>query len=161
MPLGYCKQLYLVIKMFIKEVRNISEIIKCLPFEIEIQRKGRDNGRASHLISFIQTQLDNPFFKFLIAYDEKSEEDIIGYTIAIINPISGYKELCLLRMYAKNKEVREEFERIDEEIMKENKLKRMSMTVQEKYVKVFERYGFTPVSVNMVRESKRIKNRRT
>ena len=160
MPLGYYRQLYSGIKVLIKEVQDISEIIKCLPFEIEIQRKGRDNGRASHLISFIQTQLNNPFFKFLIAYDEESEEDIIGYTIAIINPIPGYKELCLLRIYAKNKKVREEFERIGEEIMAENKLKRVSMTVQERYIKVFKRYGFTPVSVNMIRESKRVKNRR-
>jgi len=136
--------------MRIKRITDINEILKCLPFEREIRKKGRDNSRESDLLLFIESQLDNHAFGFWIAYDDDNE--VIGYAVAMLNFVPGVERLHLLRIYAKTKELRQEFEKIGKEWCKPYKIKTMQMTgSNKKNIKAFQRMGWKVVSVNLER----------
>ncbi len=137
--------------MKIERVTDISEILKCLPFEREIRNKGRDNTRESHLILFIQSQLENPLFGFWMAYDEKNE--IKGYIVTLMGLFPGYERLHILRIYAKEKGLMVEFEKVLKEWVKPYKIKIALMTVTDsRMIKAMKkRYEYKVVSVNMER----------
>ena len=135
--------------MKIERVNDIAEILKCLPFEREIRNKGRDNNRESNMILFIQSQLKNPYFGFWIAYDDKN--NIVGYLVALINLLPGAERLHLLRIYAKQKELFNQFEEILKQWAKQYKVKIAQMTVSKNIKAIQRRYKYVPVSVNMER----------
>ncbi len=137
--------------MKIERVTDISEILKCLPFEREIRKKGRDDTRESHLILFIQSQLINPLFGFWIAYDD--EKNIKGYIVTLISLFPGHERLYILRIYSKEKGLMGEFEKVLKEWAKLFKVKIASMTITDsRMIKAMKkRYGYKIVSVNMER----------
>lgn len=107
------------------------------------------------MLTYITSQLENPLFKFWIAYesegDIKPDDRIVGYCIAIINLMPGMKAIYILRMYAKEKDLRKEFEKILKTWAKEYKITKEIMTASQN-IKAFKRkYGFIPVSVNLER----------
>jgi len=125
----------------------MSDFLKCLPFEREVRKKGREKNRESDMLMMIESMLLNPLFGLWIAYDDNG--NISGYVCAVLNPMPGSKKLFLLRIYAKQKELFDQFENILMEWAKKYKVKVCSMTVTSN-VKAFQRkYGFTPVSINM------------
>ena len=135
--------------MRIERIYDIAEILKCLPFEREIRKKGRDSSRESDMILFVKSQLESPLFGFWMAYDDNN--NIIGYFSAIISLIPGMERFHLLRIYAKQKELFKQFENIGKEWMKQYKIKIAQMTTK-KHIKVFQKkYGYIPVSVNLER----------
>ena len=136
--------------MRIERTNDMTEILKCLPFEREIRKRGRDSSRESDMLLFVQSQLSNPLFGFWIAYND---DKIIGYTVAMINPIKGMERLHLLRIYTKRKDLMKEFENILKEWAKQFKIKIAQMTVTNgKMIKAFQKkYGYKVVSVNMER----------
>ena len=135
--------------MRIDRVTDLDEIMQCLPFEREIRKKGRDRMREADMILFVQSQLGNPFFAFLIAYDE--DNNFIGYAIGILNLIPGCKRLYIARMYAKDKDVRIGLEKTLVDWAKLHKVNLAQITVC-KNIKAYKRlYGYVPVSVNMER----------
>ena len=136
--------------MRIERITDIAEILKCLPFEREIRRKGRDNERESRMLSFIQGMLMNPLYGFWIAYDDN--ENIKGYVSAIMNPIPGMERMHVLRIYAKQKDLFKQFESILLEWAKPYKVKIAQITVKN-HVRAMQKVsGFIPVSVNMERK---------
>ncbi len=137
--------------MRIERTNDIQEIMQCLPFEREIRKKGRDNTRESDMLLFIQSQLNNPMFGFWIGYDEKNV--IIGYVVAMISLFPGMERLQLLRIYAKQKDLFNEFEEVLKQWAKQFKVRICQMTVSSvKHVKVYQRkFGYKIVSINMER----------
>jgi len=84
-----------------------------------------------------------------MAYDD--EDNVIGYTLAMLALIPGMERLHLLRMWAPVKEIRDAFIEILESWAKENHVKTAQITTT-KNIKVLKRkYGFVVDSVNMVR----------
>lgn len=135
--------------MRIERINEIQEVLKCVPFEQEIRNKKRDNVKISKTILFLQSQLDNPYFGFWIGYDDN--DNVLGYTVAMITAIPGMERLHVLRMYAKQKDLKEKFEGILKKWAKENKIKIAQMTAI-KNVKAFARkYKWRVVSVNLER----------
>ena len=136
--------------MRITKTVDIAEILKCLPYEREIRKKGRDNSRESQLLLFVQSQLENPMFGFFIAYDEKDE--ILGYTVAMISVLSGLgKHIHLLRIYAKQREVLNALTDTLKEWIKPLNIKTVQITATN-HIRAFQRrYKFVPVSVSMER----------
>ena len=137
--------------MRIQRTNDISEILKCLPFEREIRNKGRDDQRESNMLLFVQSQLNNPLFGFFMAYDD--ENNIIGYMVTIISLLPGAERLHILRIYAKQKELMKQFEEVLKEWAKLFKVKSACMTVTNaQMIKAMKRkYGYKVVSVNMER----------
>jgi hypothetical protein len=137
--------------MRIERITDISEILKCLPFEREIRKKGRDVMREADMLLFIESQINNPLFGFWISYDEEGK--INGYVVAMISPFTGMERLILMRIYAKDKSILNAFIDIGKQWAKQYKIKKMTMTVsQGKDMKAFKRaYQFIPVSINMER----------
>lgn len=141
--------------MIIRQTRELQEILRCLPFESEIRKKGRDRMRLKDMLVYITAQLENPMFKFWIAYESeekiKPDDNILGYCIANINLLPGMRSIYLYRMYAKEEGLRKQFEKVLKDWAKEYKITKVMMTVY-KNVRAFKRkHGFTPVSVNMER----------
>lgn len=139
----------------IRQTRELQEILRCLPFESEIKNKGRDRTRLKDMLTYITSQLENPLFRFWIAYESeekiKPDDNILGYCIAIINIIPGMQGQYIYRMYAKEKNLRKEFEKVLKAWAKEYKIKHQIITIY-KNVRAFKRkHGFTPISVNMQR----------
>lgn len=135
----------------IERVTDIAEMMKCLPFERELRKKGRDNNRESNLLLFLQSQVNNPIFGFFMAYDE--QDNVIGYIVAILNLFPGNERIFFLRFHAKSKELQDQFKDVIGEWVKPFKIKTATVTVQEqRMVKAFKRkYGYHVTSVNMER----------
>ena len=88
-------------------------------------------------------------FGYWMAYDDK--DNVLGYTVAMITLIPDVERMHVLRMYAKQKEIEKEFEKVLIEWAKEYKVKIAQMTAT-RHIKAFERrYKFKVVSVNMER----------
>lgn len=137
--------------MRVERIFDIQEVLKCLPFEREIRNKGREYLRESVQLEFIASTIDNPLFGYFIVYD--NNDDVLGYSFAILNmAIKGHERVLLIRMYAKQNEVRELLVQAMTEWAKEFNIKIVQITTN-KNIKVFKRrYGFKVVSVNMERE---------
>lgn len=135
--------------MRIERITDLSEILKCLPFEREIRNKGRDRTRESDMLMFIRNQLGNPLFGVWIAYDDK--DDILGYCVALLNLFPGIQREYILRIYSKDKKVTSDLVEILSQWAKEYKVKLAQITVN-KNIKAMQRiFKFKPISVNMER----------
>jgi len=132
----------------ISRITEIAEVLKCLPFEREIRKKGRDDTRESKMLLFIESQIANPCFGFWMAYDEGQ---IKGYSSAILSFVPGVERAHLLRIYAKSREVRDLLEKTMIDWAKSYNMKIVQMTVINNVKALQRRYGFLPVSVNMER----------
>jgi hypothetical protein len=137
--------------MIIKRTKDLQEVMKCIPFETEIRKRGRDKTRLQKMLISIAAQLESPYFGFWIAYESEEDDTVLGYCIAFINLVPGVEGQYIYRMYARTKEVRQEFEALLKKWGKENKVKKQLITVS-KNIKAFQRrHGFMAVSVNMER----------
>jgi len=134
----------------IKRITDIQEVLRCLPFEREIRKKGRDTSRESQLLLFVQSQLGNPYFGFFIAYDDDNE--ILGYTVAFISLVKGLgNRIHLSRLYAKKNDVFEALTNTLREWIKPYNVKIAQITAVGHIKAIQRRYKFTPVSVCMER----------
>ncbi|MCP4597048.1 hypothetical protein [Neptuniibacter sp.] len=136
--------------MRIERATDMAEIQRCVPFEQKIRDKGRDDTKISDMLYSIKFLISNPQFGFWIAYDDRGE--VIGYFSALITIFPGAKRLNLLRIYAKQREVFEAFEKVGGEFAKEWGVKIIAM-IAKGHIKAFRRrHGFKVVSVNMEKE---------
>ena len=135
--------------MRIERTTDMKEILKCVPYEYEISEKGRDRSRIRDRLLYLDSQINNPYLGFWIAYDDNNE--VLGYTLASIVLIPGMERLYLLRMYAPTIEAREAFENILKDWAKEHKIKFAQIAVAKGVKALQRKYGFKPDSVNMIR----------
>jgi len=135
--------------MEVRRITNIAEVLKCLPFEREIRKKGRDNSRESQLLLFVESQLNNPYFAFFIAYDR---ENIVGYCVAFVSIIQGIgNRIHISRWYAKEREVFEALERSVREWIRPYNVKIAQITAVNHIKAIQRRYKFNPVSICLER----------
>jgi hypothetical protein len=134
----------------IRRITDIAEVMRCLPYEREVRKKHRDNSRESQLLLFVQSQLENPYFGFFIAYNDKNE--ILGYSVAFVSIIKGLgNRIHLSRLYAKKKDVFDALCNEMREWIRPLNIKTVQITATG-HIKAFQRrYKFTPVSVAMER----------
>ena len=136
--------------MEIRRITDIQEVLRCLPFEREVRKKGRDKSRESQLLLFIQSYIESPYFGFFIAYDEDNE--ILGYSVAFISIIAGIgNRMHLSRLYAKKKEVFDALTDSMREWIKPYNIKTVQITAYKHIKAIQRRYKFKPVSVIMER----------
>lgn len=133
----------------IVRVVNLVEVMQIIPFERQIRRKGRDRSREADMLLFIKGMLGNPLFGLWMAYNERKE--MVGYTIALIAMIPGFERETILRMYAKDEEVRERLLDILFQWAKAFRIKTQAITVTRNVKAIHRKYKFVPVSVNMER----------
>lgn len=135
--------------MEIRRITDIAEVLRCLPFEREVRKKGRDTSRESQLLLFVQSQLENPYFGFFIAYEG---ENIVGYTVAFVSIIKGLgNRIHLSRLYAPKKEVFDALTDTLREWIRPYNVKTAQITAYKHIKAIQRRYKFTPVSVTMER----------
>ena len=136
--------------MEIRRITDIQEVLRCLPYEREIRKKGRDTSRESQLLLFVQSQLENPYFAFFIAYDD--DKNILGYTVAFVSIIKGLgNRVHLSRLYAPKKEVFDALTDALRDWVKPYNVKTAQITAYKHIKAIQRRYKFTPVSVCMER----------
>lgn len=135
-------------EMRVERITDMTEVIKCLPFEAMVRRKGRETARESKMLLFIQSVIENPFFGYFIVYDE---DEVAGYAIGMLVLIPEMERLSILRMVALTKEVRLLLESALATWAKESKVD-MAQITTSKNIKAFKRkWGFKVVSVNLER----------
>ena len=102
------------------------------------------------MILFLKDALFRPLFGFWIAYEE---DKIIGYTIAMLSMVPSMERLILWRMYAKRKDVQEEFRSVLGEWAGDNNVKiAVTTALNESTAKAYERIdGWKRVSINLER----------
>jgi len=138
--------------MRVVETREISEVLRCIPMEVEIRKKGRDVMPIRDTLSLLKLNFDlNPYFKFYMIFPDDGEE-LLGYIVLIIRPEKEMKTIHLYRIwYNGKKEVLEQMKEIIRYISKETKCKRLTIEVF-KNEKALERlWGFKRYSVVMER----------
>jgi hypothetical protein len=86
-------------------------------------------------------------FGFWIAYDDVG--NVIGYTASLLNTIPGLQRLHILRFYAKDKFIEQQFETILKEWAKPYKIRTAQVSVIKGVKALQRKFKFVPVSVNM------------
>jgi hypothetical protein len=135
--------------MRIERINDLAEILKCMPFEREIRVKGRDRMRESDMLLFIRSQLDNPMFGYWMSYNDEGE--VNGYAIALLNLLPGIQREFIIRMYAKDSKLRDEFFNILAQWARAYKVKIQQTTVHKNIKAISRKFKFIPISVNMER----------
>jgi len=133
--------------MKIQRMRTIEEALAIVPWEYEIQKKGRIKYPIQKLLLIIREHINNPRFTILFAYDD---EKPLGFCVAFVSQLPGDKTIHILRMYAPG--IVGAF--IDELISwgKEFGIRRLSLTIEKDFRAIERKYGFKQVSVNLERE---------
>jgi hypothetical protein len=138
--------------MRVVETKDISEILKCIPMELEIRKKGRDVMPIRDMLSLLKVTFENnPLFKFYMILEDEGE-GLLGYMGLFIRPEREVRTIHLYRIwYNGNKEVFEKLKEIIKGISRETKCRRLTIEVYANE-KVLERiYGFKRHSVIMER----------
>ena len=133
----------------IERVNDIQEILKCMPFEREIRKKGRDDQRESSMLLFVQGMIGNPSFGFWIAYD--SHDAVLGYCIAALSYIPGKERLIVIRLCSRIHALSEQLQSIMIDWGRKNHL-RIAQIIVTKNIKAMKRlFGVKPVGIVMER----------
>ena len=143
--------------MFIKRTTDIQDIIRLVPIEVKLREKEKSSVKAQELLTFVQSQLNNPLFYAVIVYEDESEKDIMGYIMLLVIPfkIMDMQHVNILRVYYdpryRKTNIREIGWQIAEQVAKNHGIKKVRIEVK-RGAKVYERsWGFKPVSTIMER----------
>lgn len=114
--------------MNIIRATTISEVLECIPIEMEIRKKEDERFPLKDILAFVESQLEQPYFGFYMAYEE---EKIIGFVILVYVPIKGFEQVQIIRIWYDHKypEVMDEFEKIAWQWKKETKAPRLTTTM--------------------------------
>lgn len=137
--------------MRITETRDINEVLKCLPMEIEIQKKGRDVMPIKDLLSVLNTAFTtNPNLRFFMAYDEN--EGVLGYMVLILYPDKEYRSIQIYRIWTNGKkEILESFIEIIKTLAKEFRCKKIIIVTRKNTKALKRKWGFKVSSTIMER----------
>ncbi len=138
--------------MRIVETRDVSEVLRCLPMELEIRKKGRDVMPIRDTLSLLKKNFEhNPYFRFFLIFADDND-DVLGYMGLVIYPEKELKTIHLYRIwYNGTKEVLEQLKEIIRHIAKETKCKRLTIEVYNNEAALERSYGFKKSSVIMER----------
>ena len=87
--------------MYIKRTTDINDIIRLVPIEVKLREKEKSSVKAQELLTFVQSQLNNPLFYAVIVYEDETEKDIMGYIMLLVIPfkIMDMQHVNILRVY--------------------------------------------------------------
>jgi len=132
--------------MNIQRITTIEEALAIIPWEYEIQQKGRIHCPIQKLLLLIREYIDDPLFTILFAHD-KGEP--YGFCIAFISKLPGNKAIHILRMYGPG--IVDVF--LDELVRwgKGFGMTEIGFTIEKNMKAIERKYGFKQDSVNMKR----------
>ena len=126
---------------------TIEEVLTLIPWEYEIQQKGRIRFPIQKLLLIIRDYIDDERFIILFAHDEGTPK---GFCIAFIPTIHGNKGIHILRMYGDG--LVEDFLEALEKWGKNFGINKIGFTIEKDMKAIERKYGFRQVSTNMERE---------
>lgn len=87
--------------MYVKRTNNINDILRVVPIEVKLREKERTKVRTKEFLEFIQMQLMNPLFYFLMIFEDDTEQAIVGYMALVVIPIKlmDLQQVNILRVY--------------------------------------------------------------
>jgi hypothetical protein len=138
--------------MRVLETRDISEVLRCIPMELEIRKKGRDTMSIKDTLSLLKLNFDhNPYFKFYMIFPDDTD-DLLGYIALIIRPEKEMKTIHLYRIwYNGTQVVMDQIKDIIKYISKETKCRRLTIEVFKNEKALEKKWGFKKSSVIMER----------
>lgn len=143
--------------MFIKRTTDMNDILRLVPIEVRLREKEKSPVKAQELLSFVQSQLNNPLFYAVIVFEDETEKDIMGYIMLLAVPfkLMDMQQINILRVYYdpkyKDTEIKEVGWQIVEAIAKEHGIKRVRIEVM-RGEKAYQRtWGFKHRSTVMER----------
>jgi hypothetical protein len=143
--------------MYIKRITQIEDVLRLVPIEVKLREKEKSPVKAQELLTFVQSQLNNPLFYIVCVYEDETEKDIVGYMILFAIPFNlmDMKSVNILRVYYDPKyrhtDIRNIGWQIIEEIAKMNKIKKVRIEVK-RGMKAYEKtWKFKQVTTVMER----------
>ena len=134
--------------MYIKRTNDINDIIRLVPIEVKLREKEKSSVKAQELLTFVQSQLNNPLFYAVIVYEDETEKDIMGYIMLLVIPfkIMDMQHVNILRVYYDPKyrktNIRDVGWKIVEEVAKHHGIKKVRIEAM-RGVKAYEKaWGF-------------------
>jgi hypothetical protein len=143
--------------MFIKRTTDIQDVIRLVPIEVRLREKEKSPVKAQELLTFVQSQLNNPLFYAVIIYEDETEKDIVGYMIILVIPykIMDMQHVNILRVWYDPKyrgtEVRKVGWQIVDTIAKQYNIKNVRIEVMRGEKAYQKTWGFKRRSVVMER----------
>ncbi len=133
--------------------RDISDILSLVPIEIQIRQRDKDTSKTRDMLSYVnyKLQTDNNFHVNIV-YDEG---EVVGYMMFNICMIPGNRKLDIHRFWYANPEALNELNTLQSMIIKEFKLRVISMLVPWDMQKTVRDWGFKRKSIQMEKEVRR------
>jgi len=142
----------------IKEVRDIGEILKIVPFEVEIIKKEPKRGSMSlrDKITWIEAELSGKSiyqaYGFKVFFFYKNSE-VVGYTVLSIikSTIKYFDEIRVHRVWQNDVECIDKFWELIKDLGKECKIKKLRIEVDRPSMERLcrKKYGLRSLSINM------------
>lgn len=87
--------------MFVKRTTDIKDILRVVPIETRLREKAKAETGTNDFLTFVQSQLSNPYFYFLQAFEDETERALVGYIVILVIPIKlmGLQQVNILRVY--------------------------------------------------------------
>lgn len=143
--------------MYIKRTTDIQDIIRLVPIEVKLREKEKSPVKAQELLTFVQSQLNNPLFYAVIVFEDETEKDIMGYIFLLVIPykIMDMQHVNILRVWYdpkyKDTEIKSVGWQIAQTIAKDHGIKKVRIEVM-RGEKAYQRtWGFKHRSTVMER----------
>lgn len=145
--------------MRIIRASTIAEILECVPIEMDIRKKEMEHMKLKDMLAFLETQLEQPFLGFYIAYEK---EQIVGFMVLFYIPIRGLEQVQIMRIWYDHHypKVMDEFEQIIRQWKRETKAPKVTVSMDTmrngrsnmgRINALRKKWGFSIVSVELER----------
>lgn len=134
--------------MFVKRTTDMNDILRVVPIEVKLREKEKTNVRTKDFLVFVQSQLQNPYFYFIIVFEDKSERDIVGYIalFVITTKIMDMQQVNVMRVYYDPKYRKTNIKKLGwdivEAVAKEHGIKTVCAEVQRCEKAFMRTFGF-------------------
>ena len=132
--------------MNINRMTTMEEVLTLIPWEYEIQQKGRVKFPIQKLLLIIRDNIEKDNFIILFAHEEGEPR---GFCIGFVPKLPGNKTVHILRMYGEGL-----VDTFIEELTawgKQFGMNKIGFTIEKNRKAVERKYGFKQVSINMER----------
>ena len=143
--------------MYVKRTTDMNDILRLVPIEVKLREKEKTSVKTQELLTFVQSQLDNPLFYAILFFTDETEKDIMGYIMLLVIPfkLMDMQHVNILRVYYdpkyRNTEIKEVGWQIAEAIAREHGIKKVRIEVK-RGEKAYQRtWGFKRKSIVMER----------
>lgn len=87
--------------MFVKRITEMADVLRVVPIEVKLREKEKTGTGTNEFLTFVQSQLLNPFFYFIQVFEDNSESNLVGYIVVLVIPIKimGLQQVNIMRVY--------------------------------------------------------------